>query len=943
MKREFLKFSKKLAACLCSAAMLMQVGAAVPVMAANDQGASWEAESINFKRHVLNGGFGSPRLIDYERQSGGGELFNVFKDNDLRETQPWYIATYSELTDLANDRLTVRETMPENKRNYYDNNLGGFSEFVWKTTAYDSKMKMMSDVVNESTYSAAAGWVTPTLDTYKIGYPGASDIDHQFFDLCSTDAATIYQNVKTIPGSTFNISMNHAGSKEKAILGVFIGEPMDDGELKKSAPGLPSDTNNGDAFQWMAYLLKENGMYDENAQLPNENTGITDGGFKVYCKDDADWGSVNKDNYKEFVSLEKTDTITHEWACWISQDNATQPGTNGKGGFDQFKTYMYKIPAGQTNSMFAISALSAETQEGVEGVPYKGNIIDNVQFSAHYQVTLSTTYGGWGKAHIPNREGYGKVTYGNPHQTDIIVEDGKAKIYVMKTGSDTKDKFTFSGAYINNVYYPYSDTNSGVWRKGIAGSDNYYVGQGKFADVDLVYDFEMYDMYDIKLIYTAPSTIVFDPNGGTYNDKKDPTVAEISRTNTNVTDDYTLENPTEATEFIGWLPSENLSGNGNGVLVNRGVQAVADTTSTDRLDGYSVTYSLKQGTQQPARMARAARAVNDGNATNTLTKNSTDPGLVFTAQYTYNQSAMAYTKGPHDNDYSENAAGGTVSMAVEDRAPALGYTSTVRSTDTSTDADTKEGDIVVFTAIPKDGYQFDGWYDEKTGDLVKNGKASPTDEIWSYQTSNTTTKLIAKFSAVDETKTSAEIKPYLSCIPQSAEIPVGSIQNGVIYDGTTVGTTDIVGGELYGNSISTGFYVNMNLDNGSYDGCNLKITVPAASETNPVYVKGSSMDGTAVIADEGTVQYGQGTIYKLTTGDVKTKEYRNKIPTVTGGGVVQFGVMFDNIYAPGARATVELYNSASDTTHNGSEDMSSWQQSTDADSFASMYYTQPIE
>ena len=133
------------------------------------------------------------------------------------------------------------------------------------------------------------------------------------------------------------------------------------------------------------------------------------------------------------------------------------------------------------------------------------------------------------------------------------------------------------------------------------------------------------------------------------------------------------------------------------------------------------------------------------------------------------------------------------------------------------------------------------------------------------------------------------------------------------------------GGDEYGNTIATSFTARIANNGTSRNSIIWTVTIPNPANDSPVFVKKLTtdediplrsffaFDDTAVLTDSESVDAShKGSIYKATgftqdsgnADSVSFSAYDNISTTVTTTGGVIYGFVIDNLYAPGATATV---------------------------------------
>lgn len=526
---------------------------------------------------------------------------------------------------------------------------------------------------------------------------------------------------------------------------------------------------------------------------------------------------------------------------------------------------------------------------------------------------VSTTWGGLGSIFSNLSSAEADIIYGEPIVRNVPDET----LITITANAEGNDKFTFDGAFVNNIMHRKDETDFWVY------NDN---------TKTYTHTFPMTESYNIKLVYSKESTVVFGPNGGTYNNSKQPTVISMSRDHTQCDDNGAIISPEEETKrskFIGWIASASLKdGYPARTLIDKGIDIHYLSGDGDTNDKYSIRYKY----------------VKDNEYTE-LTKPVTGAGLTFTAQYAYINGAVARTKERTDSEYTNKSIGGSVHMTVRHMVEDSGYhgeiyeTKGVNDQVKNTYAYLRPADEIEFTAAANEGYTFMGWYDE-AGNLVAKGTT------YAYSAEHRSRILRARFCAV-------LAFPYLSFIPQEKN-PNSSdelFKEGHLkiaeHDLSYVQNNEL-GGEIYGNTISTAFSAAQYINGLVYNSCIWNIAIPATTNgDNPIYVKTnnpSSISGQPILSDKGNVRHGGGTIYKLKNALSQdyTISFTDNLPTVSGDGAIQFGIVLDNIYAPGATATIELYHSSDAQKPSGTDIREETHAST-LDEFKQGYYGEVIE
>ena len=196
-------------------------------------------------------------------------------------------------------------------------------------------------------------------------------------------------------------------------------------------------------------------------------------------------------------------------------------------------------------------------------------------------------------------------------------------------------------------------------------------------------------------------------------------------------------------------------------------------------------------------------------------------------------------------------------------------------------------------ATANSGYKFLGWYDKDGNKLSTNATYSTTT---TSATNNAT--YYARFEI--DYKPTVENKVYLSFIAESEGTQIPSA-----FDGRDAGTGkdgEVYGlDSKYGNTIATGFKYSLNT---MTDVSTIQITV---SVPDSAYVKvggtGSfTGNGTSILTDSAGVKHNKGSIQQISRATTLTYYW-------DASGLqanTTYGFIIDNLYAPGATATITV-------------------------------------
>ena len=393
----------------------------------------------------------------------------------------------------------------------------------------------------------------------------------------------------------------------------------------------------------------------------------------------------------------------------------------------------------------------------------------------------------------------------------------------------------------------------------------------------------------------------YNANGGkSYHAETDETITVTAKPNTNFT-------------FEGWYDTD-----GNLVTTNTTYSYVETKESVKtyyaRFSG-SVTQTY-------------IRQVKDGDTW----KNTTDDNIGTLGRYEYidapgmpiSSTATAGTGYKFVGWYDSTASKVAEDMLINDGAT-ISYTTTGNATyyarfetaytvkfaaqtkqaDGSFKTDNVGGKVSVASVTDVDGtaasakatantnYKFLGWYD-------KDGNQLSTDATYSTTTTSATNGVTyyARFEIVYNPTVDREV--FLSFVAESEGTQIPSAFEGR-NAGTGKNTNDYGLESKFGNTISTGFKYSLNtMTNVS----TIQITVNVLSSAY-VKVGGTGKfkgNGTPILTDSANVSYNKGSIQQI-SGATTLTYYWDASGLQAG---TTYGFIIDNLYAPGATATITV-------------------------------------
>lgn len=265
--------------------------------------------------------------------------------------------------------------------------------------------------------------------------------------------------------------------------------------------------------------------------------------------------------------------------------------------------------------------------------------------------------------------------------------------------------------------------------------------------------------------------------------------------------------------------------------------------------------------------------INDGATLNYTTTGDATYYARFETAYTV--KFVAQTKQANGN-FTNNTTGGTVSVSSV--------------TDVANAAASSE-------ARANSGYKFLGWYD-------KDGNQLSTDATYSTTTTSATNNVTyyARFEIVYNP--TVENKVYLSFIAESEGTQIPSA-----FDDRDAGTGKNAEGygldNKYGNTISTGFKYSLNTMT-DVSTIQITVTVPASAYVKVGGTGKFTGNGTSILTDSAGVVYNKGSIQQI-SGDTTLTYYWDASGLQAN---TTYGFIIDNLYAPGATATITVNGTA---------------------------------
>lgn len=335
---------------------------------------------------------------------------------------------------------------------------------AWNTTAEENKVELfnatstahMSASVSEKNYIPDG--------TYAA-------------ELNADEPGSLYQIVNTMPSSTYLWGLDHRGRSGTDTMALVIG-PSQELRPSKNSGSTNSETTSSttkkdygkDQFmqmvEWAKSQEKIKLLSDYSDASGNYGSNTNYKGLQnitVYSKPFGLNGSFKSSDELSPFSLVPTDEHTEEWHIWIMTSgsgdwssygsNDEENGINIYGNInssdmEKLKQFFYRVPAGQTESMFAFVPIDTAHQHRGNKTTL-GNLLDNVNFEVFNSFTASSTNHGAGSltdadnGHADNQD----ITYNNP--ISVYTKDNSTQNLVAEIKKEDSGKdVTFAGVYL---------------------------------------------------------------------------------------------------------------------------------------------------------------------------------------------------------------------------------------------------------------------------------------------------------------------------------------------------------------------------------------------------------------------------------------------------------------------------------------------------------------
>lgn len=328
---------------------------------------------------------------------------------------------------------------------------------AWNTTAEENKVELF-----DKTSTAHMSATDSTKNYIPDGKYAA--------ELNADEPGSLYQIVNTMPSSAYLWGLDHRGRSGDDTMALVIG-PNQEVRPSKNSGSTNSETTSSttkknygkDQFMQMVEWAKS----QAKITLPDYSKSISGKepqNITVYSKPFGLNGSFKSSDELSPFSLVPTDEHTEEWHIWIMTSgnsdwssygsNDEENGINTYGNInssdmEKLKQYFYRVPAGQTESMFAFVPIDTAYQHQNPGKTTLGNLLDNVNFEVFNSFTASSTNHGAGSLTDNDNGHANEQDITDTHPISVYTKDNSTQNLVAEIKKEDSDKdVTFAGVYL---------------------------------------------------------------------------------------------------------------------------------------------------------------------------------------------------------------------------------------------------------------------------------------------------------------------------------------------------------------------------------------------------------------------------------------------------------------------------------------------------------------
>lgn len=461
----------------------------------------------------------------------------------------------------------------------------------WNTTAYDpTVIELLRE--NKNVYIPNVT-VKPSAGSYAA-------------ELNADEESTLYQNVKTTPSSIYEWGLDHGARNGTDTMALVIGP-------KQSVnPSKPSKAGRDQLMQMVDWLIDQGKTSVKTSAGRGEQ-------LTVYSKKFAAGGTFDDNAGNNAFSLTPSTIYTEEWHIWIMASSKGTIGTNpwnsygsnaegsagsgtgsGSTEVDLSKYYLYTVPAGQTETLFAfVSVGFDQPATTADKAKTYGNFLDNINFQLYHPLSSSTT--NHGSAVVGGSDGT-TAGGGTANSGHTVTVDNKLATYVtdgepLKIQAIVKKADAEAGCEFVGVYYTTQDENGNPETKFLKLAGNVVDDNASEEDKknkwikttvvsegidngNIIYTYYLNNVTsatDLHFVFIKNPTVTYDPNGGkaymverTYNTDEAPNVYSfkpaVLKANTGGVDTTTGATPTNEPKemFISPYVSHAAEGQNDG-------------------------------------------------------------------------------------------------------------------------------------------------------------------------------------------------------------------------------------------------------------------------------------------------------------------------------------------------------------------------------------------
>lgn len=542
------------------------------------------------------------------------------------------------------------------------------------------------------------------------------------------------------------------------------------------------------------------------------------------------------------MASSKATSGTNPWNSYGSNAEGSAGSDNGSGSttVDLKKYYLYTVPAGQTDTLFGfVSVGYVDSSTTGDKAKTYGNFLDNINFQLYHPLSGSSTT--HGSAVVGGSDGTTEGEGGSDgHKVTV---DDKLATYVtdgkpLKIQAIVKKADADAGCEFVGVYYTKQDENGNPKTVFLQLAGNEIEDTGSLTDEekkgkwikstndvgDTIYTYYLDNVTsatDLHFVFIKNPTVTYDSNGGKayvverdYNTTEAPNVYSfkpaVPTDNTSEVDITTGATPATKTfippyvskaaegqndgwKFMGWLlTGDKLEKTGEdekyvnadqlGTLILPAVHTIACNYSVEGATGETAAqhFSIYNGnvslTKDIKKTGNEVKGVTWENDAEEIAYANDHKGLTMIAQWRWLQAFIPQVG--NGNSYTDSDNGGTVEITSVTDEPNENYNAEYNANGGKS-YHAKTDETIKVKATAKDGFTFEGWYDE-SGNLV---------------TTNTTYTYV-------ETKES--VKTYYARFSGSVtQTYIRQVKNGDTWEDTTDDKIGTLGRYTYTDAVGT--------------------------------------------------------------------------------------------------------------------------------------------